>query len=168
VAAEVVRGADTLGLPVRVDSLGHIGVYMQSPDIEVRHYNLLEAIPAGWRTAGETIRGYLDDLRLLARPSTGAYKSMGSFIAIGQVFPETWDWYRFLSILALLSIMLAVMNLLPIPGLDGGHILFTLYEIVTGRKPGEKFLIVAQLVGMVLIFGLMFLAFGNDIARLIR
>ena len=179
VATEVVRGSDTLGLPVRVDSLGRIGVYMQAPNIQTRRYNLLEAIPAGWRTAGETIPagleltaetigGYLSDLRLLARPSTGAYKSVGSFIAIGQVFPETWDWYRFLNILALLSIMLAVMNLLPIPGLDGGHILFTLYEIVSGRKPGEKFLVAAQMVGMILIFGLMFLAFGNDIARLIH
>ena len=168
VATEVVRGSDTLGLPVRVDSLGRIGVYMQAPNIQTRRYNLLEAIPAGWRTAGETIGGYLSDLRLLARPSTGAYKSVGSFIAIGQVFPETWDWYRFLNILALLSIMLAVMNLLPIPGLDGGHILFTLYEIVSGRKPGEKFLVAAQMVGMILIFGLMFLAFGNDIARLIH
>ena len=168
VATEVVRGSDTLGLPVRVDSLGRIGVYMQAPNIQTRRYNLLEAIPAGWRTAGETIGGYLSDLRLLARPSTGAYKSVGSFIAIGQVFPETWDWYRFLNILALLSIMLAVMNLLPIPGLDGGHILFTLYEIVSGRKPSEKFLVAAQMVGMILIFGLMFLAFGNDIARLIH
>ena len=168
IATEVVRGSDTLGLPVRVDSLGRIGVYMKAPNIQTRRYNLLEAIPAGWRTAGETIGGYLSDLRLLARPSTGAYKSVGSFIAIGQVFPETWDWYRFLNILALLSIMLAVMNLLPIPGLDGGHILFTLYEIVSGRKPGEKFLVAAQMVGMILIFGLMFLAFGNDIARLIH
>ena len=168
VDASVVRGADTLGLPVRVDSTGRIGVLMQMPGIKVRHYNVLEAIPAGWREAGSSIRGYLDDLSLLARPSTGAYKSVGSFIAIGQVFPETWDWFRFLNILALLSIMLAVMNLLPIPGLDGGHILFTLYEIVTGRKPGQKFLVAAQLVGMVLIFGLMILAFGNDIARLIH
>ena len=168
VDASVVRGADTLGLPVRVDSTGRIGVLMQMPGIKVRHYNVLEAIPAGWREAGSSIRGYLDDLSLLARPSTGAYKSVGSFIAIGQVFPETWDWFRFLNILALLSIMLAVMNLLPIPGLDGGHILFTLYEIVTGRKPGQKFLVAAQLVGMALIFGLMILAFGNDIARLIH
>ena len=110
----------------------------------------------------------MDDLSLLVRPSTGAYKSVGSFIAIGQVFPDTWDWYRFLYILALLSIMLGVMNLLPIPGLDGGHILFTLYEILTGRKPGEKFLVVAQTIGMILILALMFLAFGNDIARLIH
>ena len=168
VDASVVRGADTLGVPVRVDSSGRIGVLMQLPGIKVRHYNLLEAIPAGWREAGASIRGYLDDLSLLARPSTGAYKSVGSFIAIGQVFPDTWDWFRFLNILALLSIMLAVMNLLPIPGLDGGHILFTLYEIITGRKPGERFLMVAQLIGMAIIFGLMILAFGNDIARLIH
>ncbi len=168
VPAAVVRGADTVGFPVRVDSTGRLDVYMQMPNIRTQHYNLLEAIPAGWREAGSTIRGYLDDLSLLARPSTGAYKSVGSFIAIGQVFPETWDWFRFLNILALLSIMLGVMNLLPIPGLDGGHILFTLFEILTGRKPGEKFLVIAQIIGMVIIFGLMFLAFGNDIARIIH
>ena len=168
VPAAVVRGTDTLGFPVQVDSSGRLDVYMQMPNIRTRHYNLLEAIPAGWREAGSSIGGYLDDLRLLARPSTGAYKSVGSFIAIGQVFPEKWDWFRFLNILALLSIMLGVMNLLPIPGLDGGHILFTLFEILTGRKPGEKFLVVAQLIGMALILGLMFLAFGNDIARIIH
>ena len=168
VSAAVIRGADTVGFPVRVDSTGRLDVYMQAPNIRTRHYNLLEAIPAGWREAGSSIGGYLDDLSLLVRPSTGAYKSVGSFIAIGQVFPEQWDWFRFLNILALLSIMLGVMNLLPIPGLDGGHILFTLYEILTGRKPGEKFLVVAQIIGMVLIFGLMFLAFGNDIARIIH
>ena len=93
---------------------------------------------------------------------------MGSFIAIGQVFPGTWDWYRFLELLALLSIMLGVMNLLPIPGLDGGHILFTLYEMVTGRKPSDKFLAIMQVIGMVLLLGLMILAFGNDIGRLIK
>ena len=168
IAADVIRGTDTLGLPVRVDSLGRIGVFLQTPNIETRRYTLLEAIPAGWQMAGESIGGYLDDLRLIFRPGTGAYKSVGSFIAIGQVFPDTWDWYRFLSILAMLSIMLAVMNLLPIPGLDGGHILFTLYEMITGRKPGERFLVVAQLIGMILIFGLMFLAFGNDISRIIH
>lgn len=168
VEADIVRGGDTLALPVRVDSLGRIGVFMQMPNVQVRHYSLAEAVPAGWRMAGQSIAGYLDDLRLIARPATGAYKSVGSFIAIGQVFPDSWDWYRFLNILALLSIMLGVMNLLPIPGLDGGHIFFTLCEIVTGRKPGEKFLVAAQMIGMILIFALMFLAFGNDISRLIR
>ena len=104
----------------------------------------------------------------MTAPSTGAYKSVGSFIAIGQVFPSAWDWHQFLYILAMLSIMLGVMNLLPIPALDGGHIVFCLYEMVTGRKPSDRFLMVAQLIGMFLLLLLMFLAFGNDIARLIR
>ncbi len=89
-------------------------------------------------------------------------------VVIGQIFPSTWDWYTFLNILALLSIMLGVMNLLPIPALDGGHMLFTIYEMITGRKPSDKFLYVTQIIGMILVFGLMFLAFGNDIGRLLR
>lgn len=167
ITATVLRGEDTLSIPVRVDTSGRIGVYMQMPSVKVRHYSLLEAVPAGVKLAGSTVGGYVRDLGLLVRPSTGAYKSVGSFIAIGQVFPSSWDWYQFLSILALLSIMLAVMNLIPIPALDGGHILFTLYEMITGRKPGEKFLVVAQMIGMVLLLALMFLAFGNDLARII-
>ena len=168
VDAAVVRGADTLAVPVQVDSAGRIGVYMQTPRPVVRRYNFWQAFPAGWRLTGEMLRGYLQDLRLLATPSSGAYKSVGSFIAIGQIFPAVWDWYRFLYILGMLSIMLAVMNLLPIPALDGGHILFTLFEIITGRKPSDKFMMAAQWVGMILLLALMVLAFGNDIARLIH
>lgn len=168
IEALVLRGADTLGMPVQVDTAGLLGVILQTPGIEIRHFNAVSSIPAGWRTTWDTVGGYLKDLKLLATPSTGAYKSVGSFIAIGQVFPSTWDWYQFLQILALLSIMLAVMNLIPIPGLDGGHILFTLYEMVTGRKPSDKFLFAAQMVGMLLIIALMFLAFGNDIGRIIH
>lgn len=168
IEALVLRGADTLGMPVQVDTSGLLGVILQTPGIEIRHFNAVSSIPAGWRTTWDTVGGYLKDLKLLATPSTGAYKSVGSFIAIGQVFPSTWDWYQFLQILALLSIMLAVMNLIPIPGLDGGHILFTLYEMVTGRKPSDKFLFAAQMVGMLLIIALMFLAFGNDIGRIIH
>ena len=166
--ATVLRGADTLAVPVRVDSLGQIGVYLEMPAIERLQYSALEAIPAGFRLTAETISGYIRDLGLLARPSTGAYKSVGSFIAIGQVFPEVWDWYRFLSILALLSVMLGIMNLLPIPALDGGHIVLTLYERITGRKPSDRFLAVLQVIGMILLLALMMLAFGNDIARLIH
>ena len=140
---------------------------MQMPGVKVERYDILSAVPAGLRYTGETIGGYLRDLKLLVQPSTGAYKSVGSFIAIGQVFPATWDWYRFLNILALLSIMLGVINLVPIPGLDGGHILFTLYEMISGRKPSERFLVAAQMLGMILIFGLMILAIGNDIGRVI-
>lgn len=167
VVLTVLRGEEILELPVQVDTNARIGVILKSPNVVSQKFNLLEAVPAGIQLTGETIRDYLDDLKLLVRPSSGAYKSVGSFIAIGQVFPETWDWYRFLNIIALLSIMLAVINLVPIPGLDGGHIVFTLYEIITGRKPSEKFLIVAQTIGMIIIFALMFLAIGNDFGRLL-
>ena len=168
VDAAFVRGADTLQTPVAVDTLGQIGVYLKLPQIERRQYSFFESIPAGLRLTWETMSGYVRDLGLLVRPSTGAYKSVGSFIAIGQVFPAAWDWYRFLNILALLSVMLGIMNLLPIPALDGGHIIITLYEMVSGRKPSDRFLIVTQMIGMVLLLLLMMLAFGNDIARLIH
>ena len=168
VEATVVRGADTLAVPVQVDSSGRIGVYMRTPRPVVQKYSFAQAIPAGIKLTGETIRGYIQDLRLLATPSSGAYKSVGSFIAIGQIFPSAWDWYRFLYLLGLLSVMLGVMNLLPIPALDGGHILFTLFEIITGRKPSDRFMMVAQWIGMILLLALMVLAFGNDIGRLIH
>ena len=168
VAISVLREADTLAVPVQVDSLGMLGVFFRNPSLRHRDYTVLEAIPAGCSYAWESVAGYLRDLRLVATPSTGAYKSVGSFIAIGQVFPTSWNWLQFLSIVAVLSIMLGVMNLLPIPALDGGHIVFCLYEIITGRKPSDRFLMVAQMIGMFLLIALMVLAFGNDIARLIR
>ena len=164
----LLRGADTVRINVQVDTAGTIGVMLERPNIKIKEYTFLSAIPGGCVKAYETIGGYIQDLKLVFTPSTEAYKSVGSFIAIGQVFPSAWDWYSFLNILALLSIMLGVMNLLPIPALDGGHIVFTIYEMVTGRKPSDKFLYIMQIIGMILIFGLMFLAFGNDIARLLR
>lgn len=167
-AVSVLRGADTLAMSVNVDTTGRIGVYLQQPGVVTRKYSFISAIPAGFRKTFDTIGGYLKDLKLVATPSTEAYKSVGSFIAIGQIFPSTWDWYSFLNIIALLSIMLGVMNLLPIPALDGGHMVFTIYEMITGRKPGDKFMYVMQLIGMLLVFALMFLAFGNDIARILR
>ncbi len=169
VEALVQRGSDTVALAVQIDTAGLLGVMVQqSYKVETRHYSALEAIPAGFKLTFTTIGGYLKDLKMVATPSTGAYKSVGSFISIGQVFPAAWSWYAFINILALLSIMLGVMNLLPIPALDGGHIIFVLYEMITGRKPSDKFLIGAQLVGLFLLLALMFLAFGNDISRLIR
>ena len=168
VEATVLRGADSLRMTLQVDTAGKIGVYMRNPEIRTQTYNFLSAIPAGCRMTFKLMGSYVRDLKLLATPSTGAYKSVGSFIAIGQVFPSVRDWYQFIYLLALLSIMLGVMNLLPIPGLDGGHILFTLYEMITGRKPSDKFLTVAQIIGMILLLGLMVLAFGNDIGRLIK
>ena len=166
--ATFARGADTIRMNVQVDTTGTIGVLLQRPVVKTKEYTFLSAVPGGFAKTFETIGGYLKDLKLVATPSTEAYKSVGSFIAIGQVFPSVWDWYSFLNILALLSIMLGVMNLLPIPALDGGHMVFTLYEIITGRKPSDKFLYVMQIIGMILVFGLMFLAFGNDIGRLLR
>ena len=168
VPVTLVREGDTLRTALQVDSTGRVGVYTVSPGIERREYSFLQAVPAGIRLTFSTIGGYLQDLRLVATPRTEAYKSVGSFIAIGQVFPSQWDWYVFMRLLALLSIMLGVMNLLPIPALDGGHIVICLYEIITGRKPGDKFILAAQMVGMVLLIMLMLLAFGNDIGRLIR
>ena len=164
----VIRGGESLDVPVQVDSLGMLGVFFVNTYLKHREYTVLEAVPAGCSWAWESVTGYLRDLRLVATPSTGAYKSVGSFVAIGQVFPSSWNWHQFLYILALLSIMLGVMNLLPIPALDGGHIVFCLYEMITGRKPSNKFLLVAQWIGMILLLLLMFVAFGNDIMRLIR
>ena len=168
VIATITRKADTLFKSVKVDTAGRLGVFFQAPEVNKKAYSLLTAIPAGFNKTFSTIGGYIKDLKLVATPRTEAYKSVGSFISIGQIFPSAWNWYSFMSIIAMLSIMLAVMNLLPIPALDGGHIMFTIYEMITGRKPSDKFLMVTQMIGMILIFALMFLAFGNDISRLIR
>lgn len=168
IVTDILRDGDTITLDLQVDSTGKFGVYTKLTGIKTKEYSLISAIPAGFSKTFSTIGGYLKDLKLVFTPSTEAYKSVGSFIAMGQIFPSTWDWYSFLNILALLSVMLGVMNLIPIPALDGGHIVFTLYEMITGRKPSDRFLYIMQLIGMLLVFGLMFLAFGNDIARLIK
>ena len=164
----MLRGADTLAMTLQVDTTGRVGVLLVKPEVSTKEYGLLAAIPAGFKKTFTTIGGYLKDLKLVFTPKTEAYKSVGSFISIGQIFPSHWDWYLFLNISALLSVMLGVMNLIPIPALDGGHIMFTLYEIITRRKPSDKFLEVMQIIGMILIFGLMILAFGNDIIKLFR
>lgn len=166
--ASVIREGDTLSLDLQVDTLGRFGIYTKIDGIKTKEYTVIGAIPAGFKKTFSTIGGYIKDLKLVFTPSTEAYKSVGSFISMGQIFPSTWDWYSFLNILALLSVMLGVMNLIPIPALDGGHIVFTVYEMITGRKPSDKFLYIMQMVGMFLIFGLMFLAFGNDIVRLLK
>ena len=168
VEATILRGTDTLAVALQVDTTGRLGVLLAQPEVSTKEYGLLSAIPAGFTKTFSTIGGYIKDLKLVFTPSTEAYKSVGSFISIGQIFPSTWDWFRFMNILALLSIMLGVMNLLPIPALDGGHIVFTLFEMITGKKPSDKFLEVMQVIGMILIFALMILAFGNDIFKLLR
>ncbi len=168
VNAEVVRGADTLTMPLQVDSSGRVGVALMVPGVQKRSYTLAQAVPAGLEYAWNIVSGYVRDVKLVATPSTGAYKSVGSFIAIGQVFPSQWNWFIFINLLAMLSIMLGVMNLIPIPGLDGGHLLFLICEMITGRKPSDRFMVVAQILGMFILFAIMILAFGNDIGRLLR
>lgn len=126
-------------------------------------YSFLAAIPAGIQKGMKTMTSYVSDLKYVA--SKEGAKSVGGFGTIAKLFPATWDWYRFWNMTAFISIMLAVMNLLPIPALDGGHILFLLFEIITGRKLSDKFLTYAQVVGMCLLFGLLIYANGNDIFR---
>ena len=166
--ATILRDSLIFALPLNVDTNGNIGVYLHMPSIEKVEYTLMQSIPGGFKKTYDATIGQLKDIMLIAKPSTGAYKSVGSIIAITDAMPQQWNWPAFINILAMISIILGVMNLLPIPALDGGHIVFTLYEMITGRKPSDKFLYVMQLIGMVLIFALMFLAFGNDIARLIK
>ncbi|MFA6335463.1 MAG: RIP metalloprotease RseP [Bacteroidales bacterium] len=156
-----------------VDSLGRLGVILNSDikkffNVTAINYSLISALPAGASKTVSTLSNYVKELGLMFSPKTEAYKSVGSFIAIGNIFPSSWDWEIFWNITAWLSIMLGVVNLLPIPALDGGHILFLLYEIVTRRKPSDKFLEYAQMLGMLFLFLIMFLAFGNDIYRLFK
>lgn len=126
-------------------------------------YSFFESFPAGAKHGINVLKGYIGNFRYLA--SAEGAKSIGGFASIAKMFPPYWDWYMFWSMTAFLSIMLAFMNFLPIPALDGGHILFLLYEMITRRKPSEKFLIAAEYVGMFLLIGLMILANLNDILR---
>jgi regulator of sigma E protease len=144
-----------------IDELDKLGIY----DFETLEYGFFASIPAGFIKAKENITSYLRQFKLIFNFKTGAYKGVGGFIAIKNLFPPVWDWHRFWIITALLSIMLAVLNLLPIPALDGGHVMFTLYEMITGRKPGNKFIEIAQIVGMIIILFLILYANGNDIIR---
>ncbi|MEG0518030.1 MAG: RIP metalloprotease RseP [Bacteroidales bacterium] len=171
VVATVARGNEIALVPMAIDTAGQLQVVINLTasnfyTITTMKYSLLGSIPAGCNKAVTTVGNYLKELKLIFSPKTEAYKSVGSFIAIGKIFPATWDWFKFWSITAFLSVMLAVLNILPIPALDGGHIMFTLYEMITGRKPSDKFLEYAQMVGMFLLLGLMVLAFGNDIFKL--
>lgn len=164
----VLRGQDTLQMPVELGSDGKLGVYFANTDrlqFATRNYSFAAAIPAGINKGAETLSSYLKQLKLLFTPQVEAYKSVGGMMSIGNIFPSVWDWQVFWELTALISIMLAVVNILPIPALDGGHVLFLLYEVVTRRKPGEKFLEYAQVIGMILLLALFVLANVNDIVR---
>jgi len=167
----ILRGKDTLRLPMTVTAAGKIDVYAKPiPGLfmmKEKKYSVFSAIPAGFLKAFEGAGNYLKSIKLIFSQEK-AYESVGGFITIGSIFPSTWDWQAFWSLTAFLSIMLAIINVLPIPALDGGHVAFLLYEIVFRRKPGEKFLEYAQIIGMILLFGLLIFANLNDILKLFR
>lgn len=163
------RHGQRMTLPVAVNDQGKIGVQAET-DISrlfsgYRHvdYTFFEAIPAGIKHGWETLTTYVSSLKVLFSP--GGTKQLGGFKAMADLFPDQWNWQAFWELTALLALVLAFMNVIPIPGLDGGHILFTLWEIVTRRTPSDKFLTMAQNVGMFLLLALMILANGNDILR---
>ena len=165
----VMRGNDTLNIAATPDTAGKIGfVVKPSIDIfEVKHidYNFIEAIPAGIRNGVETLVNYIKQFRLVFTKA-GA-KSVGGFIAIGKIFPAFWDWTYFWSITAFISVILAFMNILPIPVLDGGYLLMIIFEMITGKKPSDRFMNIALNIGMVLLLALLIYANGNDILKLI-
>ncbi len=128
-------------------------------------YTFLSAIPAGVKKAGETVADYVKQFKLIFSPKTEAYKQVGGFASMVKTFPGYWDWQTFWKITAFFSLALAFMNFLPIPMLDGGYVVFILYEMITGRKPNEKFMEVANTIGFVLVIALLLFANGNDIFR---
>ena len=168
VTLNLMNGSEMREVMVAVNSEGQIGVGLSSESIPVRvqSYNLWQAIPRGGERVVEEMSDYWKQLKMIVRPQTEMYKAIGGPIAIGGIFPGQWNWLNFWKITALLSVVLAIMNVLPIPALDGGHALFILIEMITGRRPSDKLLIVAQAIGMGLLFLLMFYATFNDIARL--
>lgn len=165
----VLRDGQPVTLPTQVNSDGKIGIQLTPPEeifpIKEIRYGLWESVPVGIGKGVDRLTSYVGSLRMLFT-ETGA-KSLGGFGAIGDMYPDQWNWEKFWNLTAFLSVILAFMNILPIPALDGGHVLFTLYEIITRRKPSEKFLEYAQMVGMGFLFLLLIYANANDIYRLI-
>ncbi|MDG1804551.1 RIP metalloprotease RseP [Flavicella sp.] len=177
VTLAVKRKNEDITVPVNLDENGKIGVSLGSlPDVdmeklgyytlETKEYTFAQAIPAGTAKGVKTLTDYIKQLKKVFNPETGAYKGLGGFISIGSIFPSTWSWQSFWGITAFLSIMLGFMNLLPIPALDGGHVVFTLYEMITGRKPSDKFLEYAQITGFVVLMALLLFANANDVIKL--
>lgn len=178
VVAGVTRNDKQIEVTLQVNAEGKIGVapaLIRDIDAEklglfklsTDRYSFLESIPVGIDMGINKLKEYGQQLKLIGNPETKAYKEVGGFMAIFNIFPDFWSWEAFWEITALLSIMLGVMNLLPIPALDGGHVMFLLYEMISGRKPSDKFLEYAQTVGFVLLIALLLFANGNDIFKAI-
>ncbi len=173
---QVERGDTAVFVGVKISPEGIIGVRALPEPYELvrngifpvtkKEYGFFEALGRGTQVTGEKISGYWAQVKKLVNPETGAYKSVGSVITMGSLFPPVWDWGAFWLLTAFLSIMLAVINILPIPALDGGHAVFIIYEMITRRQPSEKVLEYAQMAGFIILVLIMLLAFGNDILRL--
>jgi len=163
----IYRSDQFLSVAVTPNEFGKIGVILKSKydfyeTIQI-HYNFFTSIPAGIRIGVNTIKMYLGQFKFIF--SKEGAQSLGGFGTIGSLFPAKWNWTDFWQMTAFLSIILAIMNLLPIPALDGGHVIFLFYEVISGRKPNEKFMEYAQIAGMILIVGLLLYANGNDLLR---
>jgi regulator of sigma E protease len=167
ISLHIEREGRPMTLQTKVNDKGQIGAFYVDPSnfLEYEHteYTLMQSIPAGWNHGISTLTNYVKSLKLLFSPA-GA-KQVGGFGTIGSLFGEEWHWQRFWEMTAFISIMLAFMNILPIPALDGGHVMFLLYEMATGKKPADKFMEYAQIFGMVLLLALVLFANLNDIVN---
>lgn len=166
------RGADTVMIRTLINNKAQLGLFVQTP-IQLfstvhQSYSFAEAIPKGIQRCFTTLDNYVTGIKQIFTGKVNPNDSLGSLISIGNTFPSQWDWERFWTLTAVFSIVLGFMNVLPIPALDGGHALFILFEMITGRKPSDKFMEYAQIVGMVLMFGLMLYALGLDFWRLFK
>jgi regulator of sigma E protease len=166
------RGMDTVKIRTLINNKAQLGLFVKLPmqlfKTEHQAYSFAEAIPTGIQRCFTTLDNYVTGIKQIFTGKVNPNDSLGSLISIGNTFPSQWDWERFWTLTAVFSIVLGFMNVLPIPALDGGHALFILFEMITGRKPSDKFMEYAQIAGMILMFGLMLYALGLDFWRLFK
>ncbi|MFI5148516.1 MAG: RIP metalloprotease RseP [Bacteroidia bacterium] len=166
----IIRDGKKMSIQVNVTDDGHIGVYQRSYDkflpSKTEHYSFFQSIPKGFELASEKLSAYVSNFKYVFTKE--GVKQMGGFGTFGSLFAPVWDWASFWNLTAFISIILAFMNILPIPALDGGHVMFLLYEMITRRKPNQKVMEYAQLAGMVLLLALFVFANGNDVFRHLR
>ena len=173
IVLNIERNKQPLDIRMTLGDDGIIGIFNGHYDDNIFEYKTInygffQSFPAGIKRGVQTTGDYLKQFKLLFKKETKAYESLGGFATIGSIFPETWDWFSFWNMTAFISIILAIMNLLPIPALDGGHVMFLIFEIISGKKPGEKFLEYAQMTGMAILLLLLLYANANDIIKMIN
>lgn len=173
IVATVLRDSQLINLPLTLTEAGMLGISWESNpskyfEFEELEYGFFESIPVGIAKGWKTSVDYLKSFKLIFNKKTKGYESLGGFITIGNIFPGIWNWKVFWDMTAFLSIILGIMNILPIPALDGGHVMFVLYEMITGRKPNEKFLEYAQYAGLILLLLLVLYANANDVIKLFK